>query len=93
MRTRRRFGASAGTGIAVLMLCASAAFAEVEYPYCVTVSGGWGAGFTSCGFTTMEQCRATAQGDGGWCHVNPAFASGADRRHQGRASRDPAQRR
>jgi Protein of unknown function (DUF3551) len=51
---------------------ASAAMANAtEYPYCS--AGGGFSSHGSCGFSSLEQCRATVMGAGGYCHVNPAY--------------------
>jgi len=39
------------------------------YPWCA-VYGGRGGGGTNCGFLTIEQCRATVSGIGGFCAPN-----------------------
>ena len=45
------------------------------YPWCAQYSGSGGGG-TNCGFTTIEQCRATVSGIGGFCvHNHPGQAS------------------
>lgn len=54
----------------VLGLDANAAGAD-PHPWCA-VSGG--SGSTSCSFMTLEQCRATIVGIGGFCQPNPMFA-------------------
>jgi Protein of unknown function (DUF3551) len=58
------------------LLAAAGARAEIEYPYCHEVNGGYGSGFVSCGFTTMAQCRETVLGMGGWCLANPYYVAG-----------------
>jgi hypothetical protein len=57
-------------------LMASDAGAETDYPWCVVAPGGYGAGFTSCGFVSLPQCLQTARGDGGLCMPNPRLARG-----------------
>ena len=39
----------------------------------VTVSGGISLGATNCGFLTIEQCRATVSGIGGFCVINQFY--------------------
>jgi Protein of unknown function (DUF3551) len=42
------------------------------YPWCA-VYGGRGGGGTNCGFLTIEQCRATVSGIGGFCAPNQFY--------------------
>lgn len=42
------------------------------YPWCA-VYGGNGGGGTNCGFLTIEQCRATVSGIGGFCEPNQFY--------------------
>lgn len=42
------------------------------YPWCA-VYGGRGGGGTNCGFLTIEQCRATVSGIGGFCTPNQFY--------------------
>ena len=55
------------------------------YPWCA-VYGGRGGGGTNCGFLTIEQCRATVSGIGGFCEpnqfYNPRQASARTRKKQ-----------
>ena len=64
------------------VFAAGAANAE-SYKWCA-VYGGSGAAPTNCGFATLEQCRATVSGMGGYCAVN-SFYTGAEKRkpHRG----------
>jgi hypothetical protein len=57
----------------VLLAMDGGARAEIEYPYCLGANGGYGAGFVTCGFTTMAQCRESVLGMGGWCQANPHY--------------------
>ncbi len=59
------------------------------YRWCAMYGGGMGGGASNCGFVSLEQCRLTASGMGGFCLENQ-FYSGAGpavsskrRRHQG----------
>lgn len=45
------------------------------YPWCAVYSGDGGGG-TNCGFLTIEQCRATVSGIGGFCAHNQFFNPG-----------------
>ncbi|HZT25593.1 MAG TPA: DUF3551 domain-containing protein [Pseudolabrys sp.] len=42
------------------------------YPWCAVYSGDAG-GASNCGFTTIEQCRATVSGIGGSCEPNQFY--------------------
>lgn len=42
------------------------------YPWCAFYSGD-GSGGTNCGFLTLEQCRATVSGIGGFCGPNQFY--------------------
>ena len=44
------------------------------YPWCTTYGGGRGGG-TNCYFSTWDQCRQAASGNGGYCAVNPFYAA------------------
>jgi len=55
--------------IAFLPVLATPARAEIEYPWCAQYSNGGGGG-RNCGFSTIEQCRATVSGIGGFCEQN-----------------------
>ena len=45
--------------------------AEITYPWCAQYSNDHGG--RNCGFTTLEQCRATISGNSGYCERNPLF--------------------
>ena len=49
--------------VAVILVTVGAAFAD-PYKWCAVDSSGGG---TNCGFVTIEQCRATVSGQGGFC--------------------------
>ncbi len=42
------------------------------YPWCA-VYGGDAGGASNCGFLTIEQCRATISGMGGFCEPNQFY--------------------
>jgi hypothetical protein len=75
MRKIAVLAGAAAASFAAQLGAAGGARAEIEYPYCHGVNGGYGSGFVSCGFTTMAQCRETILGMGGWCQVNPHYAA------------------
>ena len=67
-------------GCAAVFGVAPPAFGQ-NYPWCSNFHDGGG---TNCGFSSYEQCMATAQGSGGTCTRNnvytaPAGAAPADR--------------
>jgi len=41
-------------------------------PYCIR-DGIGGRGSWDCSYQTMAQCRASAEGAGGWCTANPWY--------------------
>ncbi len=43
---------------------------ESTYPWCAQYRG---AGARNFGFSTLEQCRATVSGIGGYCEANPMY--------------------
>lgn len=49
-------------------LAAATPAAAYEYPWCADYDVPGGA--TNCGFTTLDQCRATVFGVGGTCRRN-----------------------
>jgi len=55
------------------------------YPWCAVYSGD-GSGGTNCGFLTIEQCRATVSGIGGFCarnqFYNPGRPAAGARKHK-----------
>lgn len=50
---------------------------QITYPWCAVYSGGKGGG-TNCGFSTLEQCRATVSGIGGFCERNTFYTGRTD---------------
>ena len=72
-----RFGSivlSTLVGTAVLMSTPARSYVIPydPYPWCA-VYGGRGGGGTNCGFLTIEQCRATVSGIGGFCAPNQFY--------------------
>jgi len=65
--------------VAMSALFANPVRAEIEYPWCAQYSGGPQGGGTNCGFSTLEQCRATVSGIGGSCVVNQFYPGSTDR--------------
>jgi Protein of unknown function (DUF3551) len=57
------------------VLAAAAAIAPAQaqnYPWCEYL-GGADEGGRNCGFTTYQQCMASAFGNGGDCQLNPQY--------------------
>jgi hypothetical protein len=51
-----------------LIICAAAAPAHADpYRWCAEYAGYGGGGVESCYYVTIEQCRASVSGIGGWC--------------------------
>jgi hypothetical protein len=63
--------------VAAAILAPSLALADEPYPWCAIYDSGG----TNCGFTTIDQCRATVRGVGGICSPN-SFS-----RHPGSSAR------
>ena len=80
------------TAAVASLIAITGARAEIEYPYCVGVNGGYGSGFESCGFATMAQCRETVLGMGGWCYVNPRYSGRHEPATDGRVRRGAPRR-
>jgi hypothetical protein len=47
------------------------------YRWCAEYTGGALGGSSNCYFTTLEQCRATVSGVGGFCSPNPFYTGGS----------------
>ena len=53
---------------------------EPQPPWCAVYGGGSdGGGGTNCGFFTLEQCRETIHGMGGFCEPNPFYTEPAQK--------------
>jgi hypothetical protein len=63
--------------IASLAAVATPVRAEIEYPWCAQYGGGEMGGGRNCGFSTLEQCRATTSGIGGSCEPNLFYPPGS----------------
>jgi hypothetical protein len=63
---------------AVAVVLMPAAGSADPYKWCAVYSGGRGGG-TNCGFVTIEQCRATISGIGGFCEPNQFYTGPAER--------------
>ena len=50
-------------------------------PWCAVYGGGSdGGGGTNCGFFTLQQCRETIAGMGGFCEPNPFYHEPAQKK-------------
>lgn len=63
--------------VVVVVLTPAAGSAD-PYQWCA-VYGGDAGGASNCGFVTIEQCRATVSGIGGFCNPNPFYTGPAER--------------
>jgi hypothetical protein len=70
---------------AAFLFGGSASHAD-PYRWCAVYGGEDGGSARNCGFVTIEQCRATISGIGGWCEPN-GFYTGSDRDESRRPSR------
>jgi Protein of unknown function (DUF3551) len=85
----RMFIRTAGlAALALLLVLAASPAGAYErpydpYPWCAVYSGTMG-GASNCGFLTLEQCRATVSGIGGFCEPNQFYnpRRSAPRRHR-----------
>ena len=73
----RRIAMIGIAAIACLPIFATPAGAEIEYPWCAQYTGGEQGGGRNCGFSTLEQCRATISGIGGSCEPNLFYPGSA----------------
>jgi hypothetical protein len=76
-----------GIAFSTLVVASPIVARAQNYPWCSNFHDGAG---TNCGFSTYEQCMATARGSGGYCAPNnsytaprPAMSSGhAQHKHK-----------
>lgn len=55
-----------------IVVAAPIAAQAQNYPWCSNFHDGAG---TNCGFSTYEQCMATARGTGGYCAPNNSYTA------------------
>lgn len=60
----------AGALVALAVVGAQPAVAEIYRPWCVEYFGN---GRTTCAFESYEQCMETARGGGAYCRQNPWY--------------------
>ena len=83
-----RYIVAIGIGaIALLPGLTTPARAEIEYPWCAQYGGGDNGGGRNCGFSTLEQCRATVSGMGGFCEPNLFYPGSASDTSQSKHKR------
>jgi hypothetical protein len=63
--------------LAMPFALAAPARADIQYPWCAQYGGRDGG--RNCGFSTLEQCRATVSGIGGFCERNLFYNGPAER--------------
>ena len=74
--------------VALAVLIPSAGKAD-PYKWCA-VYGGKDGGGANCGFVTIEQCRATIRGMGGFCEPNQFYTGpGAKKARRARQAQTP----
>ena len=59
-----------GLGVLAATFSLAAAAEAQNYPWCSQFADGAG---TNCGFSSYEQCMATARGSGGYCEQNNMY--------------------
>ncbi len=74
----RRFWSLVFAVTALIVFMPSAGQAE-PYPWCAQYTGGRGGGGRNCGFVTLEQCRETVAGMGGFCERNLFYTGPTER--------------
>lgn len=60
-------------GLVLLTAAAIQAAAAQDYPWCAVYD--MQGSVTNCGFVSLEQCRWTVSGVGGYCAQNPYLAA------------------
>ena len=83
MRIRTIILATLALSSTVLAQAPASALPYDPYPWCANY-GGDASGSSNCGFLTLEQCRATVSGIGGFCDHNQFYnpRPGAARQRQ-----------
>ena len=71
---------------AIVSMYATPTWAAIEYPWCAQYGGEDGGG-RNCGFSTLEQCRATISGMGGFCEPNLFYPGSASDTSQSKRKR------
>ena len=67
-------------GTLVAAVCLDTPAKAQNYPWCEYLGGGMGGGGgRNCGFVTLEQCRETVAGMGGFCERNLFYTGPTER--------------
>ena len=66
------------TGFILAVLLHTGSVQAQSYPWCAQYGGNLGG--QNCGFSTLQQCRATVSGTGGYCFKNPMAQVNRSRR-------------
>ncbi len=73
MHSFRRLACTALAALGFVAVTAAFNSATADpYRWCAMYSGKFG-GASNCYFMTLEQCRATVSGVGGYCNTNPRY--------------------
>jgi len=67
------FGLALAVGFGTSCFFAVGVASADPYKWCAQYSGEDGGDATNCGFVTLQQCRATISGMGGFCMQNPFY--------------------
>ena len=70
------FGLAVAAGFATSLFFIVGPATADPYKWCAVYGNGYGG--SNCGFVTIEQCRATVSGIGGFCEPNQ-FYTGPDK--------------
>jgi hypothetical protein len=76
----------AAVTFASLPIFVTPVLAEIEYPWCAQYGGSSGGG-RNCGFSTLEQCRVTVSGIGGFCEPNLFYPGSTSETSQSKRKR------
>ena len=73
---RKLLAATIMAAVPAILLLPSVGQAD-PYKWCAVYGGDMG-GSSNCGFVTIEQCRATVSGMGGFCELNRFYTGPAE---------------
>jgi len=77
-------GLRIGLVVPAIAIAVSSVARAQNYPWCSNFHDGAG---TNCGFSTYEQCMATARGSGGYCAPNNMYVAPHAAASSGQAKR------
>ena len=75
----RLFRLATGAIFAVMLFGTGRSATADPYKWCAHYGAGMGGGGSNCGFITLDQCRATVSGIGGFCALNNFYTGPDDR--------------